>query len=438
MSKTTDTLGALDKLNRDFPLPGIRLIAVLIMITLGCGVWWASIAELDEVVTAQGQVVPSDKVKVVQHFEGGIVEELHVRAGQRVSMGDPLLRLDLASRGINLEETRAQMDALILRAARMQAQIDGLDTPDFPAEIAARAADVVAAETQSFKALQGDLEDSRLVLEEQLKQREQQVRELNQRIAATKQSLGTAREQLRVNKDLYRTRLVPRVDVLAAQRDVDQLSGDLKTFQTELPTREGAIEEVRAKLAGIDSKFRSETSEKLSEVQREIARLVKELDRAEEQETRTLIISPIDGVIENLRVSTIGGVVQAGEPILDVVPVDDKMVVEVKIDNADIGYVDMGQPAVIKVATYDFLRFGHLDGEVSVVASNSEVDEQTGTGFYRVQIATATDYLEVGDQKLPITPGMQAEININIGSRSVAEYLVQPVLKLRSEAFRER
>jgi len=427
--------GALDALLDERPGRGWRRLAFILIALVAGGTVWAWQAQLDEVAVAEGEVVPQGQVKLIQHLEGGIVERIDVREGATVSAGDPLLQLDLGSSGLDQDELQIRLDGLLLTQARLKAEAEGVELT-LPPEPARRQPQLAGAELAAFASRRSQLASALEVLAEQVSQRRLEIAEIEARLRATRADLKLAREFFEQQRPLMEDGLIPRFEVLQLEREVQALIGELESLETELPRAEAAQEEARSRERDTVLRFRREAAEAMGDVEREMARLRQILSRATDQQFRTEILSPIDGVVKNLSATTIGGVVRPGEPIMEIVPTRDKLVVEVHLNPVDVGYVRVGQAAVVKVTTYDFIRYGGLDGTVVNVAADADTD-QMGQPYFRVVVETESAYLD-DNEALAIAPGMQATVDIHTGTRSVLDYLIMPVLKLQSEAFRER
>lgn len=417
--------------------PDIHILSWLIMTMLAGFLIWSTFAELDEVSVAQGEVVPHAKVKVVQHLEGGIIRRLEVTEGGRVAKGQVMMQLALGGAGTSREGLAAELDALILRRARLQAEASGTE-PDFPKDIAALRPELVAAERETVRARRTELDGRRGVVIQQVRQRELQVKELEARRNAVIAKLKLGRERLRLSQSLLADGLTPRMEHLQLKREVEGLAGDKTVIDQTVPRAQSELAEARGKLAGETERFRREATEMLGRLESNIARGREILAKASERAQRTEIRSPIDGIVKNLRFNTIGGVVRPGEAIMEIVPVGDELVIQARLSPIDRGYVREGQRAVVKISTYDFVRYGSLDGKVARIAADTNTASGSGRPYYEVIVRTGQSYLGDRAGELPITPGMQATVDIHTGARSVLSYLVKPVLKLRHEAFRER
>jgi len=426
---------ALDALLDERPGRGWRRLAFILIALVAGGVVWAWQAQLDEVAVAEGEVVPQGQVKLIQHLEGGIVERTDVREGATVSAGDPLLQLDLGSSGLDQDELQIRLDGLLLTQARLKAEAEGVELT-LPPEPAGRQPQLAGAELAAFTGRRRQMVSALEVLAEQVSQRRLEIAEIEARLRATRADLKLAREFFEQQRPLMEDGLIPRFEVLQLEREVQALIGELESLETELPRAEAAQEEARSRERDTVLRFRREAAEAMGDVEREMARLRQIPSRATDQQFRTEILSPIDGVVKNLSATTIGGVVRPGEPIMEIVPTRDKLVVEVHLNPVDVGYVRVGQAAVVKVTTYDFIRYGGLDGTVVNVAADADTDPM-GQPYFRVVVETESAYLD-DNEALAIAPGMQATVDIHTGTRSVLDYLIMPVLKLQSEAFRER
>ena len=431
-----DASAKLDMLLNQNPLPSWRLVAWPIMIAMGAGLIWANFATLDEVAIATAEIVPAGRIKVVQHLEGGIIQEIYVAEGDTVREGQSLMLLDLASSGTNREELQVRMDSELLVKARLEAEAEGKELV-FPEEVAQRRPAIVAAQRQAFEARRRELGSTMQVMREQVKQRELEVEELNARARAVESNYKLASERLKMSKSLLAEGLTAKMEHLQLEAEVENLDGEMRSLRPALPKAQAAIEEARQRLEETESRFRREAQDQLSKTEESLARVAELLSDANEQGIRAEIKSSIDGVVKNMRYNAVGNVVKPGEPIMELVPTGDQLVVEAKLNPIDRGYVTEGQAATVKVSTYDFTRYGGLAGQVIRVAPDSSTDED-GAPYFRVVVQTDKNYLGKVEGDLPITPGMQATVDIHTGKKSVMDYLIKPVLKLQHEAFRER
>lgn len=434
------TATAFDDLLARYPLPAWRRATWLMMGLIAAFFAWAAVATVEEVAIASGEVVPRGKVKVIQHLEGGIVDGIFVAEGDPVRAGDVLIRLNLATGGVNRNELLARLDREEMKRARLLAEVGAtpLGPLTLPAEPAKRQPDMAAAELKVFEARRRERASTSAVLREQLHQRELAVQELEAKKRTTVSNLALARERLKLSENLLADKLTARMEHLKMQAEVEGLEGELAALGPAIPRARAAVGEAEQRLKEADDRFRREANDQLGETEEQIARLRELLAEATDQGRRSEIRSPIDGVVKKLRYNTIGGVVAPGDPIMEIVPTEEKLVVTARLNPIDRGYVHAGQAATVKITTYDFVRYGGLAGTVVHVAPDTSTDPKSGAAYFEVTVETEKGRLGDDAEPLPITAGMQAIVDINTGRRTILDYLVQPVLKLRHEAFRER
>ena len=415
---------------------GWHPIAWIVVLLMAALIVWSYFAELDEVAVAEGEVVPRDKVKVVQHLEGGIIKDIHVQEGKWVSQGDPLVQIELAVTGLNRQELAVRFDGLILNRARLAAEVEGAKL-ELPEAEAARRPDLATAEAQAFVARRNEHNSRLSALRKRIRQQELAIKELQANKRMLEIDLSLAREALAISEKLVRSGLTSKVEHLERRRQVKRNEGELAALEPAIPRARAALAEARERHSEERSKYRREALEQLGRVELEIARTREILAAATGQELRTVIRSPIDGIVKNLRYHTIGGVVGAGEPIMEIVPSHADLVIEARLSPADRGYVSVGQRARAKITTYDFVRYGSLDGDIVHIAADSTAVEGSSP-FFQVVMQPDRNYLGATPDELPISPGMMATVDITTGSRSVLQFVLKPVLRLQHEAFRER
>lgn len=427
----------LDLVIEDHPMPSWRPVAWTIVGLLSIALIWAAFARLDVVAKSLGTVVPQGQIKTIQHLEGGIVREFFVREGDKVEKDQKLVQLDLGSGGMNADELQVRIDGLYLKRARLHADVSGtpLRFPQAPAE---RQLGLVGAEQQAYDSRQKQLSSRLEVVDRQITQKEAELEEFRAQKTAAKQALAIAYERSAISQGLVKDKLVSKLELLEIRRDIGELKGKLAEIEAAIPRAKAGIAETIARRAEETVRFRSESVELLRETEVDLARHRELLSKASDQVRRTEVLSPIRGVVKNLANNTVGGVVRAGDPIMEIVPVHEKLVIEAKLNPADVGFVKEQMKAVVKISTYEFIRYGGLNGTVTQVAADANQDRQSGEHYFRVIVETDKSYLLSEGKRLPISPGMQAEVDIHIGTKSVFQYLIQPVLKLKHEAFRER
>ncbi len=429
---------ALDFLIVKHSHPPLTITARVIAGMFAAFLIWASFAKLEEVAVATGEVVPQEQIQTIQHLEGGIIEKILVNEGDRVEKGTPLLQLNLTPFMANKEELQIQQESLELKKARLQAEADGKDSLTFGAEFAKYREKLKHAEEQNFTGSQDQLASELAQLQEQVSQRELDRQQLLTERSSITNNLALLREKYKISSDLVKDKLTSRLDHLQLTSDMKELEGRLKVIGVAIPRATVALQEAQEKLKGARLAFRNKALKELSEVEQSIARIQEALNKASDQVARTSITSPITGIIKALKTHTIGGVIQPGEAVMDIVPESSNLIVEAKLNPNDVGFVRPGQPVLVKVNTYDYSRYGGLEGTVESVSADSLFDPQTHLPYFKVKIRTDKTWLGDTAGQFPITPGMQVTADIKTGSKSVISYLLKPVIKIREEAFRER
>lgn len=428
-----DTTQQLTALQIDRGWRGFAWIIIILISTLGI---WAYYADLDEVAVAEGVVAPEGQVKTVQHLEGGIIREILALEGATVKRGEPLLRIELPMSAINEKELSAKHDGLILTRTRLLAEIAGeeLRLPKIQAE---RQPKLAAAETQAFTTRRQEITARMSALVELVQQRNLAIQELQAAQEALRKDLALSRENLAISTNLMRDNLVSKLEHLERKRDVQRLEGELKALAPAIPRTRAALAEVKQRSQEEKLRARRESMEQLARTENEIARTEEVLTEANSQAARTTIHSPIDGVIKGLKYHTIGAVVRPGEPIMEIVPTNGRLVIQARLNPIDRGYVSVGQKAVSKITAYDFIRYGGIDGTISYIGADTVVGPD-GIAYFKVLVTPEKTYLGAQSDDLPISSGMIATVDIHTGQKSVMEYLLKPLIRVRKEAFRER
>ncbi|GAA6154063.1 HlyD family type I secretion periplasmic adaptor subunit [Pseudoteredinibacter isoporae] len=396
---------------------------------------WASLAYVDEFTRGEGKVIPSSQVKVVQHQEGGIVAELFVREGQTVKAQEPLLRLDDTQFSSSLREADVTLDQLKAKAARLSYEADGVDFPEQPIEGVGEV--VWSQERALYLSRQEEQKSKDQVLVQQETQRRQELNELKARRDQHQRSYNLLDKELQISKPLVSSGAMSQVELLRLERQVNDLYGELKGAELAIPRAQSSLQEARDKLQGAQLAFRNESRKELADVRLELQRLSESSGALEDRVDRTLVISPVAGTIKQVMVNTIGGVIQPGMDLIQIVPTEDSLLVEAKIRPTDIAFLHPSQEAIVKFTAYDFSIHGGLKGKVTHISPDTIVDEE-GESFYTVRVETENAFLGSEDKPLPIIPGMTVSVDILTGEKTVLDYLLKPILKTKQLALRER
>ncbi|ARS48456.1 MULTISPECIES: HlyD family type I secretion periplasmic adaptor subunit [Pseudomonadaceae] len=397
---------------------------------------WAHFAVLEEVTTGEGKAIPSSKVQVIQNLEGGIVSEIFVREGQVVDKGDTLLRLDDTRFLSNRGETEADRLALIARLERLGAEAEGR-APQLPEEITRDAPQLAEDQLALYRSRQQRLRSEQRTLGEQLRQKEQELAEFRSKAQQYRSSLGLLQQELNMSQPLVASGAISEVEVLRLRRSVVEVRGSLEATNLAIPRAEAAMSEIKSKMEESELAFRAEAFKELNEVRTELQKITATSVAIQDKVTRTTVTSPVRGVIKQLKVNTIGGVVQPGSDMLEIVPLDDSLLIEAKVRPQDVAFLHPGQKAMVKFTAYDYTIYGGLKANLELISADTITDEE-GNSFYLIQVRTDKSHLGSEENPLLIIPGMVATVDIITGEKSVLAYLLKPVLKARSEAMRER
>ncbi len=423
----------------------VRRTAALMVLTvaalLACFLIWASFAEVEEVTRGDGRVVPSSRTQIVQSLEGGIIEDILVRQGERVSEGQVLVIIDDTGFASSLGELEARELSLRARIARLEHEAALEETGseiEFPADIYDTDPLVVDSESKLYYARQGSLDNKIALLGERQRQRELELVEARTRLTAAEERLGIAQEEIDLKRPLADSGIVPRTELLALDREATELRGEIEALNATIPRLEAGIREAERETEDQLLLFRQNAQAELNETLVELSVVEESLLGATDRVVRTDLRAPVDGVINTLHVNTVGGVVQPGEPIVTLVPVDDSLLVEARIRPQDIAFIHLNQPATVKLSAYNFSVYGGLSGFVDNISPDTVYDEATRETYYVVNIKTEQNALRNGSEVLPILPGMVATADILTGQKSVLEYLLTPINRAREEALRER
>ena len=399
---------------------------------------WAGLARIDETATATGRVIPSRQLQVVSNLEGGTVKAIMVKVGQHVAAGQPLILLDSTQFASEFGKTSETYNALVARAARLQAEVGG-GSPVFPPALAAAAPQLVATERALYSARLADLSAASSVEAAKL---EQAQRALGQaEVEAQTRALGAAAadREVAMIAPLVDKGIEPQIELVRAQTALAQARGAADGTALAVRRARAAVAEANSGLRSVRDKYRSQAFSELTAARGELAGQGKALPALQDRVRRTELRAPISGIVNRVLVATVGGSVRPGEPLVEVVPLDDTLVVEADVKPADIAFIHPGQRATVKLTAYDYSIYGALDGRVERISPDAVVNERTGDSHYVIQVRTTSGALKGQDgQKLPIGAGMIAQVDVLGHKRTVLSYLLTPVSKLSDNAFREK
>ena len=432
--------------HRSPPIPdkpmgrGGRAAAMAVILGVGAFVaaflFWADRAMLDEVVRAPGRVIPASKVQVVQSTQDAVLEALYVDAGDRVGAGQVLMKLTNSFASADLQANRVRLDALDAAILRLEAEIAGKE-PVFPDDLRRRAADAVDAEMNNWRSRRVRYETRAEILRQQLFQRRRALSEWQASLKGADRDLVLARRERSLLAPLVKKGVAPEIDLIR----IDRLIAEKETARASLlagrPRLQSAEEEARRRLDEHAQSFVAEATEMLGKMRIE-RRTVAERLRAQQSRVRqTEIVAPVHGIVKSIGLYTVGGVAAAGQTLVEIVPLDGKLLVEARLQPRDIAFIHPGQKGIMKLSAYDYTIYGGFMAEVIDISADTLVDEG-GQAYYQVRLRLQDPVLAKAGEQIRIIPGMTGQIEILTGRRSVLQYLLKPFLRARAEALRER
>jgi adhesin transport system membrane fusion protein len=407
-------------------------VAVLVILLL---LAWAGMARVDEVTKGDGRVIPSRQLQVIQSLDGGVVSEILVKEGQQVEEGQMLLKIDETRAVSGVRESAAQSFTLKVKLARLKALAEGTRfAPPKAAKGDLEQERTIAEERSLFDSRQRELSALIQISTQQREQRQQELGEVRARRESATRSLELAQQELARTRPLLATGAVSEVDVIRLERDIARNRGEVEQSTSQIARVQAAIMEAQRKIQETELSFRSEVRKELAETLGRLSALREGAVALEDKVTKSSVKSPVRGRVQRLLANTIGGVVQPGKDIVEIVPLDDALVLEARVLPKDIGFIHPGQSATVKFTAYDFSIYGGMDAKVENISPDTQIDER-GNAFYLVRVRT--DRPSFGEN-LPIIPGMTAEVDILTGQKTVLSYLLKPVLKAKAYALSER
>ncbi|QKF74225.1 type I secretion system membrane fusion protein, HlyD family [Aliarcobacter faecis] len=406
---------------------------------------WAIFAEIDELARGAGKVIPTDKVQTVQSLDGGIISEIFIKEGDIVKFDAPLMKIDTTRFQATLEESRQEYLSLLALKARLEKEATiNIDEPleelIFDEKILQDPSRYDLNEKMLYENRYKELKSSISVLSTQESQKIQELKEIESTIKKLKDNLGFIEEQKKTIKQLVERKIKSNIDLLDMEKEHNQTKGDLQTANLSITRSNFAIQEARNKIQEKLNTFRSEASNELQKTVSQINRFEAKLVGDKDKVDKTTITSPVDGIVKQLNFNTIGGVIQPGVDLIEIVPLSDALVVEAKIDPKDIAFINPSQKAIIKITAYDFSIYGGLEGHIIEISADSIIDKDSkeGKSYYRVLVKTDKNYLERKGKKLPIIPGMVATVDIVTGKKTIMDFLLKPILKVKQDSLHER
>jgi len=407
----------------------LRVVGIALLVLLV----WAAFAKVDEVTRGEARVVPTSQVQVVQSVDGGVVEALLVKEGQVVEAGQLLMRVDPTRFVSNMLESRVGQLALQAKVLRLEALTRGTAFNP-PPELIKEAPEAVAQEARLYESRRAEINAQVSIAQNQLAQRQQELNEVRARKEQAERTLDLMIRELNATRPMIASGAVSEVEVLRLEREVSRMRGDREQATAQISRVQSAIQEASRKIEEVQLTSRNQMSGELSETMSKFASISQTGRTLEDKVKKADIKSPMRGVVKRLLVNTLGAVVQPGKEVVEVVPLDDALILEVQIVPKDIGFLRTDQQAIVKFTAYDYSIYGGLSADVINIGADSVLDEK-GNAFFHVRVRTHKPSLGPG---LPIIPGMVAQVDILTGKKTVLSYLLKPILRAKANALTER
>lgn len=397
---------------------------------------WANFALIDEIARGDGEIIPSGENQMIQNLEGGIVEEILVVEGQEIEKGQILLKIDNQKSRSSFSTNVIKADALEAKISRLKAESSG-NKFKVSKELKKKAPILVENEKSLYQTNMKRLDSKLNALKHQLNQKKQELEEARTHAKHIGESFDMVTKEVRMTRPMVARGVSSKRDFLKLQREANEIEDEYSGVKKSIPRLKSAIKEVRSNIKETKLLARSESKVKLNEAVTELQGLRANSTALEDQVTRTIVRSQMKGIVQEIFVHTVGGVIQPGADIMEIVPSEQTLLVEVKIKPSDIAFIYFGQKAIVKFSAYDFAIYGGLTGEVVLISADTVTDQKDNV-FYTVRIKTNKNFLGDESKQLKIIPGMTVSVDIITGQKSVLDYILKPILKTKQYTFTER
>ena len=414
-----------------------RIFLWLFTALISCFFIWAINSPLDIVSRTIGEVIPATQIKTVQHLEGGIIRDILVHEGEQVKQGQILVNLESTGNTADVNEISIRLQAARIKAIRLKAEVSGKSDVHYSNEFGESASDVITQSIDLFNTRRDRLKNEMDVQEQLISQYRYQLQEISARLDANKKTQILLNEKIGISEGLLKLNINNRMNHIALLKESSELNGQIQEAQATEKRVAAAIKEAENKLKLVKNSFIEKAREELRDMENTIEVLRSKLQKDEDNLRRTVLKAPVDGTIKSLFVTTLGGIVAPGGAILDIVPSDDRLIIEAKLSIQDIGYVHIGQKATIRLTSADASRFGHIEGEVINISPDT-MTTKDGNAFYKIKISAAQSFFKRKNNRYDLFSGMLVQCNIITGQRSVMDYLIEPFTSHLNTPLAER
>ncbi|QQG36052.1 MAG: HlyD family type I secretion periplasmic adaptor subunit [Micavibrio aeruginosavorus] len=396
---------------------------------------WASFSEIEELTRGQGQVVPTQEIQVVQSLEGGILQELLVAQGDRVAKGQVLMRLSDVMFASEERGAEAKADSLKLKTARLEAEAEGKDFI-VAEDLKARAPEIARNELALYQSRQQELKNALSILDDKIQKVKADQDETQAQINRLSSSRGLLNQELAITREMVAKKAVSKLEQMRLEREVADIGGQINALQEKSGGLKSELSAAERQRADQQDRFRSQALTELSEVKTQSALLTENLRSIGDRVSRAELKAPVEGIVNNIAVRTIGGVIEPAQKLVEIVPVDSALKIIAKVLPSDVAFLRVGQDVKVKISAYDPQRYGALDGKLVRIGA-STVSDSEGNVFFEIEVRTARNYLGAAEHPLAVTPGMVADTEVVTGKRTIMQYLLKPFLQARDRALRE-
>lgn len=432
----TDFMPALKAAEHMTLAPGSNLLLYAVALLIVFFFLWAGLSEVDELTRGEGQVVPSQEVKIIQSLEGGILSELLVHEGDIVKEDQIVARISDVDFASEEQGTEAHFLSLLAQKARLQAEAEGKKLV-MPEEIEQKTPNIAQNEVALYESRQKEFKNELSILDENIKKTQADLDEVKAQISRHSGNVSLLGEELAMTQRMVAQKAASKMEAIRLKRKVNDETGALKAAKERKIGLEADLQSIRKKREDRFDKFRTQALGDLNIVETKIAKLQQSLKSMGDRVFRAELRAPVDGIVNKIALKTEGGVVEPAMRLMEIVPVDDDLKVMARVQPNDIAFLKVGQPAKVKITAYDSVRYGALDGTLTRVGASSVMDHEGNISF-EVEVVTNKNHLGTKEHPLPITPGMVAQIEIMTGRHTILEYLGKPILRARERAFTER
>lgn len=414
-----------------------RRLLLLIAAAVGAFFFWANSSEIEEYTRSDGQVIPSSKVQIVQSLEGGIVQSIDVSEGDLVQQGDVLMQIDDTRFSSEMGELNQRLSALMAERIRLVAESNMSEEVSFPNDLVSTNPRATGAEHELFYTRRHQLARELDVLNDRLVQRQSELSELEAQQLKRSKMVEPLREEVELATNMTQTGVFPKIELLRLNSQLAALEGDLAVGEATKARLQSAITQARSEIEVARSGYLLTARQRLAQLQVELSVVEETLRAASDRVARTMIRAPLRGTVNALAINTPGAVVAPGQPLAEIVPTDDGLIIEAYLRPTDVAFVKPKAEVSIKITAYDYLIYGSLKGRVERIGADT-VTAEDGTEFFKVVVETDQNFLGPESDPLPISPGMVAKVDILTGKRTVMDYLLKPIRRAQYEAMRER